>query len=83
MTSTALDLSRKVADRLGPGPGSEQFFIEEIATGIYAWHLVNETGERLSPLQASAEWKAYAKRAVEALKKPEAGPVLWDSEAKR
>jgi len=82
MKTTAYRLQQLIADRLGPGPGPEQFFVEEIVPGIYAWHLVSE-GELISPLQASAPWKAYAKQAMEVLKKPGTGVVLWDTEAER
>lgn len=82
MRTTAYRLQQLVAERLGPGPGPEQFFIEEIVPGIYAWHLVAE-GEIRSPLQASMAWKAYAKKASEILKKPGTGVVVWDTEAER
>ena len=82
MKSTAHQLQQRVLDRLGPGPGPETFVVEEMVPGIYAWHLEAE-GEILSPLQAPMPWKAYAKKAVEVLKKPAAGPVVWDAEAER
>ena len=82
MKTTAYRLQQLVVERLGPGPGPEQFMVEEIVPGIYAWHLVSE-GELLSPLQASVAWKAYAKKAMEVLKKPGTGAVVWEPESGR
>ena len=82
MKSTAYQLRQRVVERLGPGPGPEEFVIDEISPGIYAWHLVSE-GELISPLQASLEWKAYAKKATDVLKRPGTGVVMWDSESGR
>lgn len=82
MKSTAQHLQQRVLDRLGPGPGPETFVVEEIVPGIYAWHLEAD-GEMLSPLQAPLPWKAYAKKAIEVLKKPGTGVVVWDTEAER
>jgi hypothetical protein len=84
MKTTAYRLQQLVAERLGPGPGPEQFFIEEITPGIYAWYLESE-GELISPLQAPMPWKAYAKKAVDLLKKPGTGAssVVWEPESGR
>lgn len=83
MKTTAYRLRQMVAERLGPGPGPEEFYIEEIVPGIYAWHLISEAGELLSPLAASPAWKAYGKRAQDMLAKPGTGVVIWDAESER
>lgn len=78
MKSTAYHLRQMVFERIGPGPGPEEFVIEELSPGIYAWHL-NREGELISPLQAPLEWKAYAKKATDVLKRPGTGVVMWDA----
>lgn len=65
-------LQQRIAERLGPGPGPEEFVIEEIAPRIYAWHLIAD-GEIRSPLQAPLPWRAYAKQAMDLLKVPGSG----------
>jgi hypothetical protein len=82
MKTTAYRLRQLIAERLGPGPGPEEFYIEEIVPGLYAWYLIAD-GELLSPLSASPAWKAYGKRAQECLAKPGTGAVIWDTEAER
>ncbi|GEM_PF-3275406 len=82
MKSIAYRLQQRVAESLGPGPGPEQFYIEEIAPGVFAWHLVSE-GELLSPLHASQAWKAYGKKAQNLLSKPGTGVVIWDTDSER
>lgn len=82
MNATVTQLRQRVVDLIGPGPGPEEFVIEELAPGIYAWHLKVD-GEIRSPLQAPPAWKAYAKKAQDALKAPGSGVVIGDSEAGR